>query len=62
MIWGGINAVEPPYEIDIVNTRCLSDVTRHEVELSKAALDLACTEFKMRKGYDVGVIVNISTM
>ena len=59
MIWGGINAVDPLYEIDIVNTRLLSNATRHEVEFSKAAVDRAGTKFKTRKGYDVGVTVNI---
>jgi RNAse (barnase) inhibitor barstar len=59
MIWGGINAVEPPYTVRILNARQLPQDIREEIDL--AAHDIAehRAEFQVRKGYDVNVRIEI---
>ena len=57
MIWGGINAVEPPYTIHISGAEKLpKDVSEH-VELVKKALAKARLEYQRRKGGDVEVSI-----
>lgn len=57
MIWGGMNAVEPPYVVRILNMKVLPKDVREEIELLKRCLDQARIEFKERKGHDIEVIL-----
>jgi hypothetical protein len=55
MIWGGINAVEPPYTIRISGTKMLPKDVREHVALVKHALAKARLEYQSRKGGDIEV-------
>jgi Barstar (barnase inhibitor) len=55
MIWGGINAVEPPYTIRISGTKMLPRDVREHIELVKHALAEARLEYQSRKGGDIEV-------
>ena len=57
MIWGGINAVEPPYTIRIFGAEKLPRDVREHVELVKQALARARLEYQRRKGHDVEVSI-----
>ena len=59
MIWGGINAVEPPYVVVALNAANLSKDAREEIELLRAALIEAREEFHRRNGHDVEVELKI---
>lgn len=60
MIWGGINAVEPPYTIRIHNTNHLPRTVIDEIELVKSVLAEARAEFNERNGHDVEVELEIA--
>jgi len=60
MIWGGINAVEPPYEVKIFGTSNLPEETRTEIELAERALAGARDEFLMRNRREVDVYFSIA--
>ena len=55
MIWGGMNAVEPPYTVRIVGTAKLPDDIRNTIELVKQDLTDARAEFRRVRGEDVEV-------
>ena len=55
MIWGGINAVEPPYTIRIRNVGQLPKDVLNAVELAKSALAEGRADFNRREGHDVEV-------
>ncbi|HYM17573.1 MAG TPA: barstar family protein [Micropepsaceae bacterium] len=57
MIWGGINAVEPPYTVRIREIAKLSKDIVGEVELAKRALSEARAEFRRSRGHDVEVLL-----
>jgi hypothetical protein len=59
MIWGGLNAVEPPYTIRIRNVRQLPKAVLERIELAKHELAEARAEFNRRKGHDVEVLVDL---
>lgn len=55
MIWGGINAVDPPYTIRIRGvSRLPKDIIR-EIDLAKQALVEARSQFRSSHGRDVQV-------
>ena len=55
MIWGGMNAIDPPYTVRILDADKLPKDVREEIELVKRELAEARTEFRKRKGRDVEV-------
>jgi len=55
MIYGGINAVEPPYSIRIRGTQKLAKNVRDQLETTKRVLGAARAEFRARRGHDVEV-------
>jgi RNAse (barnase) inhibitor barstar len=59
MIWGGINAVEPPYTIVISGAANLPKDVRREVEMAKQALAEDRADFRRARGTDVDVTMNI---
>lgn len=59
MIWGGVNALEPPYAIRIVGTSKLSKSLREFIELTKRALAEGRAEYQRRQGQDVDVSLEI---
>lgn len=59
MIWGGINAVEPPYTIKIAGVGTLPEEIRDEVELAKRVLADGREDYRSRRGGDVEVAIEI---
>jgi hypothetical protein len=59
MIWGGINAVEPPYIVRVQNMSRLPKAVIDEIELVKHELAEARAEFNQRNGHDVEVQLEI---
>jgi RNAse (barnase) inhibitor barstar len=55
MIWGGINELEPPYTIRIAGTNALPKDIRDHLVLARDALTESRAEFRVRKGRDVEV-------
>jgi RNAse (barnase) inhibitor barstar len=55
MIWGGMNTVEPPYTVRVLEMTMLPKDLREEIELLKRRLDQARIEFQTRRGRDVEV-------
>jgi Barstar (barnase inhibitor) len=60
MIWGGINAVEPPYTIRIRNTNHLPRAVIDTIELVKSVLAEQRAYFNRQEGYDVEVELEIA--
>jgi hypothetical protein len=60
MMWGGINAVEPPYRVRVLHAANLSKVAQEEIELLQRALAEARIDFRRRRGCDVEVEFEIS--
>ncbi len=61
MVWGEINAVEPPYRIQIFNTGSLPSEAIREISNSRVALLEARREFLARRGKDVEVSLEIES-
>ena len=59
MIWGGINAVEPPYTIRISGTVMLPKDVREYIEVVKQALARGRLDYQRRQGGDVDVGIEI---
>lgn len=59
MVWGGINAVEPPYTIKIVGSAGLPEDVRDQIEVVKEDLAKARIEYHNRCGNDVEVVIQI---
>jgi RNAse (barnase) inhibitor barstar len=57
MIWGGINAVEPPYTVRVRGTSNLPNKIRDEIEVLKKYLGIHREEFLKRNGHAVDVYV-----
>ncbi len=53
MIWGGINAVNPPYKIVVSNIRHVPSDVANEVNLAKHELAESKAYFQVQKGYNV---------
>lgn len=59
MIWGGINAVDPPYEIRISRVAEAPKDVREAVELAKEVLADGRAEYSAQRGDDVEVSIEI---
>ena len=59
MIWGGINAVEPPYTIRISGAATLPKDVHDEVELVKGVLTKGRIDYQSRRGGGVEVAIEI---
>lgn len=55
MIWGGLNAVEPPYTVRIRNVGHLPKDVLDKIELIKSELAEARAYFNRQEGHDVEV-------
>ena len=55
MIWGGINAVEPPYTIRIQHIAAAPKDVADKIELVKQAITQARSDFQAQNGRDVHV-------
>lgn len=53
MIWGGMNAIDPPYKIMIRNMRDAPNEVAEAVIEAKDALSRGRADFQARKGQDV---------
>ncbi len=59
MVWGGINKLDPPYKVEILNSEKVpQDVLEEIREIADFTLE-SCAEFRERKGRDPGVSFNI---
>jgi RNAse (barnase) inhibitor barstar len=61
MVWGGMNAVEPPYKILVSGTKNLSKDTRAEIDAVKQGLANACAERGASDGRDVEIGFEITS-
>jgi len=61
VIWGGINAVEPPYIIRIFGAAKLQKDVRDHVELVKQVLAEGRVDYQNRRGGDVEVAIEIES-
>ncbi len=59
MIWGEINAVDPPYTVRITATGTVPDAVICGVKEVKQCLVKARDEFRARRGHDVEVEVEL---
>ena len=59
MIWGGINAVEPPYTVRISRAAKLPKDFHDRIELIKKVLAEGRMEYQNRRGGDVEVAIEI---
>ena len=59
MIWGGMNAVEPPYSIRITGLSTAPSEVRDEVELAKNDLAKGRDYRKRHDGDDVQVSIDV---
>lgn len=57
MVWGGMNAVEPPYTIRISGAASLPKEVRDHVEVAKAAVAKGRMDYRRRRGGDVDVAI-----
>jgi RNAse (barnase) inhibitor barstar len=55
MVWGGMNLVEPPCTIRILQTQGLSKDVRDEIEMVKDAIAQARRDFRLRRGSDIEI-------
>jgi len=62
MIWGGINAVEPPYTIRISGAATLPKDVHEAVELAKRVLAEGRMDYRSRRGGDVEVAIEIDPL
>lgn len=59
MIWGGMNAVEPPYIIRILGADTLPASVRDHIQIAKEALEKGRKDYRKRRGDDVEVAIEI---
>jgi RNAse (barnase) inhibitor barstar len=59
MVWGGINAVEPPYKIRISGATTLPKNIRDHIETAKRALTEGRLDYQRLRGGDVDVSMEI---
>lgn len=59
MIWGGINAVEPPYTVKISGAETLPKDVRDRIELIRQVLAEGRMDYRSRRGGDVEVAIEI---
>lgn len=61
MVWGGMNAVEPPYTIRIFGVGKLPGDVRGHVKIAKEALAKGRMDYRNRRGGDVEVAIEIKS-
>ena len=61
MIWGGINAVKPPYTIRISGAATLPKDVHYEVEMAKQDLARGRADYHRLRGGDVDVAMEIES-
>lgn len=59
IVWGDINAINPPYTICIFGVAALSDDLREHIEHLQKAISEHRSEFRAQRGYDVEVGIEI---
>jgi hypothetical protein len=59
MIWGGMNALEPPYTIRVRNLENLPPDILDELKTLQSELIRARGEYLARRGYDVDVQIEL---
>lgn len=59
MVWGGINAVEPPYTIRISGAAMLPKDVCEYIQLVKQAIARGRLDYQSREGGDVDVSIEI---
>ena len=59
MIWGRINAVEPPYTVKISGVETLPKNVRERIELIKQVIAEGRMDYRDRRGGDVEVAIEI---
>jgi RNAse (barnase) inhibitor barstar len=59
MIWGGINALEPPYTIRISGVSALPKQVHDEIDMAKQDLARGRKDFRSLRGDDVEVAIEI---
>lgn len=57
MIWGGINAIEPPYTIKVVGSATVPKDVRDQIEVAKEDLAKGRMDYQNRCGGDVDVSI-----
>jgi RNAse (barnase) inhibitor barstar len=55
VIWGGINAIEPPFIVRVYSLSACSKEVVEEIELAKQGLAEGRADFRVRNGGDVDV-------
>ena len=60
MIWGGINALEPPYTIRVSGSTMLPKHIRDHLERAKWALEEGRKDYQEQEGGDVEVAIEIA--
>ena len=58
-IWGGMNAVDPPYQIEVRNTRRAPVGVLNHLVVVRRALARARQDFRDREGHDVEVSLRL---
>lgn len=61
MLWGGVNALEPPYRVKVINTRHLPADVMDELMLARKGLAIGREDFRLQEGHDVGVSFEIAS-
>ncbi len=59
MIWGGINAVEPPYVVRIHNLQAAPDGVREHVRSAQMYIAEGREDFRRQEEHDVEVSIDI---
>jgi hypothetical protein len=59
MIWGGINALEPPYTVRISGVGTLPKDVSDEVERAKWAIGQGRKDYQKQEGGDIEVAIEI---
>jgi len=59
MIWGGINALEPPYTIRIVGTAATPENVRDCIDTTRWAIEEGRKDYQKQLGGDIGVTIEI---
>src|SRR5579875_2588892 len=59
MVWGGINAEEPPYTIDISGVDQLPDAVRQEIRKLCNALEISKKEYQKATGDQLDVSITL---
>ncbi|MCW5697481.1 MAG: hypothetical protein KIS96_12215 [Bauldia sp.] len=59
MVYGGMNAIEPPYRVDVANTSNLDEATWYYLLLISTSVALARMEKMAQSGIDTDVSIAV---